>query len=107
MLGREVTRLRRIFIPICLNQNKQKLAVKTCISKNILVSFLERHSSEILNMLIRGEWNMEEALAVRYEEGQEDGGEKKSKEILALIKKGYTAAAIKKHLLKQSRSVTA
>jgi len=50
---------------------------------------------------------MEEALAVRYEEGQEDGGEKKSKEILALIKKGYTAAAIKKHLLKQSRSVTA
>ncbi|MCL1967813.1 MAG: hypothetical protein FWF67_08005 [Fibromonadales bacterium] len=47
-----------------------KLAVKTCISKNILVSFLERHSSEVLNMLIRGEWNIEEAIAVRYEEGR-------------------------------------
>jgi len=27
-----------------------KLAVKACISKNILVSFLERHSSEVENM---------------------------------------------------------
>jgi predicted transposase/invertase (TIGR01784 family) len=50
-----------------------RAAIKTCISKNILVSFLERHSSEVLNMLIRGEWNMDEALAVRYEEGIEEG----------------------------------
>ena len=49
-----------------------KLAVKTCISKNILVSFLERHSSEVENMLL-SEWNMDEALAVRYEEGMEEG----------------------------------
>ncbi|MDR2554921.1 MAG: Rpn family recombination-promoting nuclease/putative transposase [Fibromonadaceae bacterium] len=77
-----------------------KLAVKTCISKNILVSFLERHSSEVLNMLIRGEWNIDEALAVRYEEGQEE----KSEEILDLIKQGYTAADIEKHLRKQASS---
>ena len=66
-------------------------------------------------MLIRGEWNIEEALEVRYEEGQEDGieigvgkGRKAERnEILGLIKKGYTAADIKKHLRKQTRSVTA
>jgi hypothetical protein len=88
-----------------------KLAVKTCISKNILVSFLERHSSEVLNMLIRGEWNMDEALAVRYEEGIDDGIDigigKRDEEILDLIKKGYTAADIENHLRKQTRSATA
>jgi len=83
-----------------------KLAVKTCISKNILVSFLERHSSEILNMLLR-EWNQDEALAVRYEEGHEDGREERDNEILDLIEKGYTAADIKSHLRKQTRSATA
>jgi len=85
-----------------------KLAVKDCINKNILVSFLNRHSSEVLNMLIRGEWNMEEALAVRYEEGHEDGIDigrnKNRKEILRLIKKGYTTADIESHLRKQPRS---
>jgi len=80
-----------------------KLAVNTCISKNILVSFLERHSSEVLNMLIRGEWNMEEAIAVRCEEAREDRDE----EILDLIKKGYTLADIENHLRKQTRSATA
>jgi len=79
-----------------------KLAVKACISKNILVSFLERHSSEVENMIF-GEWNMDDALAVRYEEGREENCE----EILDLIEKGYTSADIKKHLLKQTRSATA
>jgi hypothetical protein len=83
-----------------------KLAVKTCISKNILVSFLERHGSEVMNMLLRG-WNQNEALAVWYEEGHEEGSEKKSNEILRLIKKGYTAADIEKHLRKQTRSAIA
>jgi len=84
-----------------------KLAVKDCISKNILVSFLNRHSSEVLNMLIRGEWNMDEALAVRYEEGIDTGREKRDNEILALIKKGYTLADIEKHLRKRTRKATA
>jgi len=79
------------------------LAVKTCISKNILVSFLERHSSEVLNMLIRGEWNIDEAIAVRCEEAREDVQE----EILDLIEKGYTAVDIKNHLSKQTRPATA
>jgi len=80
-----------------------KLAVKTCISKNILVSFLERHSSEVLNMLIRGEWNIEEAIAVRCEEAREDALEERNNEVLDLIEKGYTTADIKSHLLKQTR----
>jgi predicted transposase YdaD len=86
-----------------------KLAVKTCISKNILVSFLERHSSEVLNMLIRGEWNMDEALAVRYEEGREDGREegreesreKTLEEVFSLLEQGVSLTEAKKILQKQ------
>ena len=58
-------------------------------------------------MLIRGEWNMDEALAVRYEEGIDTGREKRDNEILALIKKGYTLADIEKHLRKRTRKATA
>jgi len=82
-----------------------KLAVKTCISKNILVSFLERHNSEVENMIF-GEWNLDEAIAVAREEAHEDGIDigigKERNEILDLIKKGYTAADIEKHLRKQT-----
>ena len=53
------------------------------------------------------EWNLDDALEVRYEEGNEDGREEKSNEILDLIKKGYTAADIESHLRKQIRSATA
>jgi len=73
------------------------------VKANILVSFLERHSSEVLNMLIRGEWNIEEAIEVRCEEAREN----RDNEILDLIEKGYTAADIKNHLRKQTRSATA
>jgi len=58
-------------------------------------------------MLIRGEWNMDEALAVRYEEGREDEREERDSEILDLIKKGYTVADIEKHLRKRTRTATA
>jgi len=89
-------------------------AIKSCVERNILVYFLENHASEILNMLFT-EWNMDEALAVRYEEGIDDGidigvgkgREERDNEILGLIKKGYTAADIENHLLKHTRTVTA
>jgi len=89
-------------------------AIKNCMKRNILVYFLEKYASEVLNMLFT-EWNLDDALAVRYEEGTEDGIEigvgkgrnENSNEILALIKKGYTAADIENHLLKQTRQVTA
>jgi hypothetical protein len=48
-----------------------KAAIKTCVGKNILVSFLKRNCSEVENMLL-SEWNMEEALEVAKEESREE-----------------------------------
>ncbi|GBU24269.1 hypothetical protein R83H12_00897 [Fibrobacteria bacterium R8-3-H12] len=93
-----------------------KAAIKTCLSKNILVSFLREHGSEVLNM-IYGEWNWDEALAVAKEEGVEEGidiGEKRGvrkgvrkgvkrrdEQILDLIGKGYSSADIENFLRRQ------
>jgi len=49
-----------------------KLAVRHCRSRDILKEFLEKHGTEVDNMLLT-EWKMEDALAVRYEEGWEKG----------------------------------
>jgi len=76
-----------------------KLAIKTCMRKKILVSFLKEHGSEVENMLLT-EWNTADALAVRYEEGLEE----KSKEILGLINKGYSLAEIRNFLATNSLS---
>lgn len=62
-----------------------KAAIKTCIGKNILVSFLERHSSEVENMLL-SEWNMKDALEVAAEEGEARG---------MMLKAEQTAMAMK------------
>jgi hypothetical protein len=51
-----------------------KAAVKYCTSHGILKEFLEQHSSEVFNMLFT-EWNWDDALAVRFEEGREEGRE--------------------------------
>ncbi|MCL2101659.1 MAG: Rpn family recombination-promoting nuclease/putative transposase [Fibromonadales bacterium] len=48
-----------------------KAAIKTCMSKNILLYFLEKHSYEVENMLLT-EWNWDDALAVAKEEGKEE-----------------------------------
>jgi len=73
-----------------------RLAVKDCISKNILVSFLERHSSEVENMLLTG-WNMEEALEVRGEEAREETLE----EVFSLLRQGYSIDEAERMLVKQ------
>jgi len=49
-----------------------RLAVRHCRNHEILKEFLEIHSTEVQNMLIT-EWNMDDALAVRYAEGMEEG----------------------------------
>jgi hypothetical protein len=51
-----------------------KAAVKWCIREGHLVEFLKEHGSEVENMLFV-EWNWDDALAVRYAEGREDGFE--------------------------------
>jgi len=47
-------------------------AVEYCKENNILKKFLEKHSSEVFNMLLT-EWNWDDALEVAREEGREDG----------------------------------
>lgn len=48
------------------------LAVKDCIENGIMVEFVKEHGTEAVNMLFT-QWNMDDALEVRYEEGFEDG----------------------------------
>ncbi|MDR2583107.1 MAG: Rpn family recombination-promoting nuclease/putative transposase [Fibromonadaceae bacterium] len=77
-----------------------RLAVKTCISKNILGSFLERHSSEVENMLLR-EWNMDEALAVAREEEREEceaEHQQQMQELFALLRQGYSVDEAEKKM---------
>jgi hypothetical protein len=82
-----------------------KAAIKTCIGKNILVSFLKRNGSEVENMLL-SEWNMKDALEVAKEEGKEEGieiGEARSesrgiKKLSALLRQGYSLDEAEKML---------
>ena len=55
-------------------------AVIYCREHDILKEFLEKNSSEVINMLMT-EWNWDDALAVRYEEGREEGRVNEQKEI--------------------------
>jgi ATP-dependent Lon protease len=84
-----------------------RLAIKTCLSKNILVYFLREHGSEVENMLIT-EWNTEEAIAVAREEAWEEGvdiGRKmERKELFALWESGVSLAEAKE-LLRERKIV--
>ena len=64
-------------------------AIKYCQKNDILKEFLEYYGSEVLNMLIT-EWNTEDALAVRFEEGIEEGEQK----IINLLKSGKSPEEI-------------
>jgi len=69
-------------------------AIKYCRKHDILKEFLERYAKEILSMLYT-EWNWDDALAVRYGEGHEDGfkdGQENEKISIArnLLTKGST-----------------
>jgi len=68
-----------------------KAAIKQCIEKNILRTFLETNSSEVMNMLIT-EWDLDEAISVNREEawaeGREEGRGEGEKRIIELWKSG-------------------
>lgn len=51
-----------------------RIAVTECIKQNILKEFLENNSSEVYNMLFR-EFDIDEAMRVRKEEGRKEGRE--------------------------------
>ena len=52
--------------------NAIETAMHDCIQDGIMVDFLSKHGSEVRNMLFT-EFNMDEALRIRGEEGYEDG----------------------------------
>ena len=70
-------------------------AIRYCIEHNILKDFLERNATEVENMLFT-EWNMDDALAVRYEEGREEGRENRQEEIARKLQEmGISAEQIR------------
>jgi len=82
-------------------------AVKYCKEHDILKGYLEKHETEVINMLYT-EWNWDTALEVRYEEGVEDGIErgieqgieKNRQYVLELLKQGLSSEEIKQRLTK-------
>ena len=57
-----------------------KRAIRYCRDNDILKAFLEKNGTEVINMLLT-EWNMDDALAVRFEEGKEEGKEEGREEV--------------------------
>ena len=58
-----------------VDKNKLEKAVKTCISRGILRDYLERKSSEVINMLMV-EYDYDTDMKVQRKEGMEEGIEK-------------------------------
>ena len=82
-----------------------RLAVAYCRNHDILAEFLEKHSKAVFSMLMT-EWNWDDALAVRYEEGRQEGWEggmekgrqEERRQLLALLDRGGTAEDIRREL---------
>jgi hypothetical protein len=76
-------------------------AIEDCIRRGVLKDFLEEHSSEVRNMLLR-DLTWKEHLAVSYEDGVEDGREEGvvigREEIFSLWESGMSLTAVKKKL---------
>ena len=76
--------------------------IKDCLEAGMMADFLAEHGSEAVNMLYT-EFNMEDALEVRFEEGVEkgiiQGEEKKLKELIEKkVAKGKTIETIAQEL---------
>ena len=67
--------------------------IRYCIEHDILKEFLKEYGTEVVNMLY-AEWDMEEALAVRYEEGREE----ERNYFLELMDQGLSIDEIKQRL---------
>jgi hypothetical protein len=99
-----IARVRENEKRVGVRDEAMRLAIRECIENNILKEFLESHGTEVMNMLLT-EWNWDDALAVREEEGREEG----QNMVLEFMKQGYTAEQIEEKLaaLKPERTETA
>lgn len=63
-------------------------AVKFCLDHGIMGNYLVEHSEEVFNMLAL-EWNMNDALQARFEDGYEDGrNEEREAVAIKMLRKG-------------------
>ena len=63
-------------------------AVKFCLDHGIMGNYLVEHSEEVFNMLAL-EWNMDDALQARFDEGYEDGRNEERESIaLSMLRSG-------------------
>ncbi|MDR1932876.1 MAG: Rpn family recombination-promoting nuclease/putative transposase [Spirochaetales bacterium] len=99
-----IAKVREYEETVKIRAEAMKMAIKYCIKHNILKDFLEAHASEVINMLLT-EWDWDDALAVREEEGREEG----QNMVLELIDQGYTPQQIRAKLeaIKASGAKTA
>jgi hypothetical protein len=88
-----IARVREYEQKLKARDEAMKMAVKDCIENNILKDFLQTNATEVINMLMT-EWNWDDALAVRKEEGREEG----QNMVLELVKQGYSAQRIEEEL---------
>ena len=65
-------------------------AVKFCLDNSIMGNYLVKHAEEVFNMLAL-EWNLDDALAARYEDGRE---EERESIALNMIRSGMLAENI-------------
>jgi predicted transposase/invertase (TIGR01784 family) len=76
-------------------------AIKDCENKGVLKEFLRKHSTEVINMLLK-QWKREEAQKVWLEEGREEGrdeGRQNMQQILKILQQqGYDINTIKSKL---------
>jgi len=80
-----------------------KAAIEYCIENNILKDFLKRHGSEVVNMLF-AEISTEEYGEIRFNEGREEGAEKRDQYVLELINQGLSTEEIKQRLTQGAKS---
>ena len=69
-----VAMIRTLKIELGSLEEAIREAIKYCQKHDILTEFLKLHAAEVLSMLMT-EFNLDDALAVRYEDGLEDGRE--------------------------------
>ena len=72
-------------------------AIQYCIAHGIMKEYLERHGTEVVNMLLT-EWNLEDAKKVWFEEGREEGSKEERKYFLGLLDQGLPIGEIRKRL---------